>query len=279
MKKPILVPTDFTKVADTAINHAIHLAKAAQTDVYAVHIVEDRDDVEEGRKKMKELKAATKKRYDFKLETVLRIGSIKDDIADLALEIDAAMVVLGTSGLRGFQWIFGSGALKIGSHSRVPFIVVQEKEIAPNGYDDILVPLDLNKETKQKLSLVADAAKYFSSRVHLLSPHETDEFLFNQLDRNIKYASNYFEEKGIAHTVKISSRDSGDFDDAILEYAEELDVDLISIMNLPGSGIANLIGGNFVQNIITNKAHIPVLLLNPRSVSDFNIFSAYMGRG
>lgn len=279
MKKPILVPTDFTKVADTAINHAVHMAKAANTGVYAVHIVEDRDHVEEGRKKMKELKAATKARYDFKIETVLRIGTIKEDISDLALEIDAGLVVLGTKGLRGLQWIFGSDALKIGSHSRVPFIVVQEKEIAENGYDDILVPLDLNKETKQKLSLVADAAQYFNSRVHLLSPHETDEFLFNTLDRNMKYASNYFEEKGIEHTVKISSQDSGDFDDAIIEYAEELDVDLISIMNLPGVGLANLIGGNFVQNIIANRAHVPVMLLNPRKVSDFNIFSAYAGRG
>jgi len=279
MKKPILVPTDFTKVADTAINHAVHMAKAAGTSVYAVHIVDDRDKVEAGRKKLAELQSATQKRYNFKLETVLRIGSIKEDISDLALEIDAAMVILGTKGLRGFQWLFGGDALKIGSHSRVPFIVVQEKEIAENGYDDILVPLDLHNETKQKLSLVADAAQYFNSRVHLLSPHETDEFLVNTLDRNIKYASNYFEEKGIEHTVKISSEDSSDFDDAIVKYAEELDVDLISIMNLPGVGLANLIGGNFVQNIITNKAHVPVLLLNPRQVSDFNIFSAYAGRG
>lgn len=279
MKKPILVPTDFTKVSDTAINHAVHMAKAANTSVYAVHIVEDRDKVEAGRKQLKELKAATKERYDYKIETVLRIGSIKEDISDLALEINAGLVVLGTKGLRGFQWIFGSDALKIGSHSKVPFIVVQEKEISPNGYDDILVPLDLNKETKQKLSLVADAAQYFDSRVHLLSPHETDEFLFNTLDRNLKYAQNYFKEKGIEHTVKISEKDSSDFDDAILEYAEELDVDLISIMNLPGVGLANLIGGNFVQNIITNRSHVPVLLLNPRKISDFNIFSAYMGKG
>lgn len=279
MKKPILVPTDFTKVADVAVNHAVKMATAAKTGIYIVHIVEKRKKVAEAREKLAEVKAAVEARYGFSPETIVRVGEINEDIADLATELDSGLVVLGTKGLRGFQWIFGSDALKIGTESKVPFIVVQEKEISENGYDDILVPLDLNKETKQKLSLVADAAKYFDSRVHLLSPHEKDEFLFNKLDRNMKYASNYFSDKGIEHTIKISDKDSGDFDHAIIEYAEEIDVDLISIMNLPGIGLANLIGGNFVQNIITNRAHIPVLVLNPRRISDFNIFSAYMGAG
>ncbi len=276
MIKPILVPTDFTKVADVAVNHAVKVAKAAETGIYIVHIVEKRADVADARKKLNEIKEDISKSYGFKVDTVVRVGEIREDIADLAAELDAGLVMLGTKGLRGFQWIFGSDALRIGTESAVPFIVVQEKEIAENGYDDILVPLDLNKETKQKLSLVADAAKYFDSRVHLLSPHETDEFLFNKLDRNMKYASNFFSEKGITHTVKISEQDSRNFDEAIIEYAEEIDADLISIMNLPGIGLANLIGGNFVQNVITNRAHIPVLVLNPKRISDFNIFSAYM---
>ncbi|MCA1761469.1 MAG: hypothetical protein LC664_00510 [Flavobacteriales bacterium] len=72
---------------------------------------------------------------------------------------------------------------------------------------------------------------------------------------------------------------SDDFDEAIIEYANEIDADLISLMNLPGISLANLIGGNYVQNIITNEHHIPVLLLNPRQTGHVSIFSSYSGAG
>lgn len=154
-----------------------------------------------------------------------------------------------------------------------------DRSIRENGYDDIVVPLDLHKETKQKLSHVADMAKYFNSRVHIIIPGETDEFLKNTVDRNLKYAESFFEEMGIPSTSRISDRKSDDFDEAIMDYATEIDADLISIMNLPESSLANLIGGSYVQNIITNKAQIPVLVLNPKKVSNVSIFGAYVGIG
>jgi nucleotide-binding universal stress UspA family protein len=207
----------------------------------------------------------------------VRVGEIFEDIPELAAEINAALVVMGTSGLRGMQWFTGGRALRIVTNGKTPYIVVQKKVIGENGYDHIVVPLDLHKETKQKLSLVADAATYFNSTVHIISPGEKDEFLHNQLERNMNYASNFFKERGIAHTTKVSKKNSTDFDEAIIEYAEEINADLISIMNLPGLSLLNIIGGNFAQNIITNKAGIPSLVLNPKSTGNVSIFGAYLG--
>ncbi len=277
-KRPILVPTDFSEVADTALNHAVMLGKRAETDVYLAHIVEDKKNVDEGRKKLQKAKEEIQKEDNFEIKTLVRVGDILEDIGDLASELDAALVVMGTKGLRGLQWITGGGALRVVTGSKVPYIITQKKKIGPEGYDDILVPLDLHKETKQKLSLVADASVYFDSRVHILVPKERDEFLRNKLERNMKYASRFFEDKGIPYTTKISEYDSDDFDDGIIAYAKEIDVDLISIMNIPGISLLNLIGGNFVQNVITNDAQIPVLVLNPKEITHINIFGAYMGR-
>jgi nucleotide-binding universal stress UspA family protein len=88
---------------------------------------------------------------------------------------------MGTHGQHGWQHITGSHALKVITHSTIPFIVVQEKNIKETGYDDIVVPLDLSKETKQKLAYVANIATYFNSRVHLITPDESDEFLKRQV--------------------------------------------------------------------------------------------------
>ena len=260
------------------MNHAIKLARTAQADITLLHVVPKSGMLEEARTKLEIAKKRTKDEYGFDLNTVARVGTIFEDIGDLAEELEATMVVMGTHGLRGMQFVTGSRALKIVTSANTPFIIVQERKIRENGYDDIVVPLDLHKETKQKLSLVADMAKYFDSRVHIIVPGEKDEFLKNQIDRNLKFAEGFFEDQNIPHTTRVSER-KGDFDDAIIEYATEIDADLISIMNLPEISLANLIGGNYVQNIITNNAQIPAMLMNPRQVSNISIFGAYVGAG
>ncbi len=277
--KLILVPTDFTKVGQIALNHAIKVAKEIDARVNLLHIVPKSELLEEAKIKLKLAKEMAMDDYGFEIDVTARVGTIFEDIGDFAEEMDAVLVIMGTHGLRGLQFITGGRALRIVTSTTVPFIIVQEKEIGENGYDDIVVPLDLHKETKQKLSLVADMAKYFDSRVHLIVPGETDEFLHNQVMRNLKYAESFFDEENIKHTSKISEEKSDDFDEAITKYAAEIDADLISIMNLKESSLANLIGGNYVQNIITNKAHIPAMLLNPKRTGSVSIFGAYTGIG
>jgi nucleotide-binding universal stress UspA family protein len=185
---------------------------------------------------------------------------------------------MGTHGLRGMQFITGGRTLKIVTSANIPFIIVQEKEIEENGYDDIVVPLDLKKETKQKLSLVADMAKYFDSRVHLIVPSEEDEFLRNKISRNLKNSESFFTDMGISFNSRVASGEM-DFDDEIIEFAKEVNADLISLMNIPLISLANIIGGNYVQNLVTNKPQIAVMLMNPRKVSHLSIFGAYTGAG
>jgi nucleotide-binding universal stress UspA family protein len=276
--KLILVPTDFTKVGEAALNHAVKVAANAKAEVVLLHVVPKSDMLEEARTKLNIARERTLKENGFDIQTVARVGTIFEDIGDLAEELKATMVIMGTHGLRGMQFITGSRALRIVTSAKTPFIIVQERRIRENGYDDIVVPLDLHKETKQKLSLVADMAKYFDSRVHLIVPAESDEFLKNQIDRNLKYAESFFDDMKIPHSTRIGPS-KGDFDDAVIDYATEIDADLISIMNLPEIGLANLIGGNYVQNVITNKPQIPVLLMNPREVTNISIFGAYVGAG
>jgi len=277
--KIILVPTDFTPVAQNALTHAIVVAKNAHAKVNLIHIVPKHEMLEEAKEKLRLAKEMANTEHGANIEVTARVGTIFEDIGDLAEELDATMIIMGTHGMKGLQFITGSRALRVVTSASTPFVIVQEKGIGENGYDDIVVPLDLHKETKQKLSIVADMAKYFHSRVHIIVPKEKDEFLKNQVNRNLNYAESFFDEKKIPHTSKISDSDSDNFDKAIISYAEEIDADLISIMNLPEISLANLIGASYVQNVITNKPQIPVLLLNPKETTQVSIFGSYSGVG
>lgn len=267
-KSKILVPTDFTKVADVAMSHALKLAETTGAEIYLLHVVPKQSETEEARAKLEaEVERAKKLGTAIPLHKLVRVGSIFEDIGDAAAEIDASLIVMGTHGMRGMQFITGSRALRVIISSAVPFIVVQERGIKAGGYDSIVVPLDLHKETRQKLTLVADMAKTFGSKVHLITPKEEDEFLHNQLLNHLRFAKQYLEERGIPHDATIAEQDSGDFVKAVVDHAVKVDADLITIMNLAQGNIFGVLGVPYEQEIITNEAQIPVMCMNPRETS------------
>lgn len=261
--KKILVPHDFTKVGDIAVDHALLMGKTIGADVVVIHIIENKKQIAEARLKLEALKDRLRVEKGATIETICRIGNIFEDIDKAATEMEASLIIMGTHGLRGMQFLTGGRALKIVTESSVPFIIVQERTIRAHGYHRLVVPLDLHKETKQKLSLVTDIARYFGSKVYLVSPGETDEFLKNQLDRNIIYAKDYLESKNIPYEVEITETKSDGFVKSLLKYSAAVEADLICIMNFYDNSIMSIFNQNYEQQVITNEAQIPVLCVNP----------------
>ncbi|MCO6482986.1 MAG: universal stress protein [Flavobacteriales bacterium] len=263
--KRILVPTDFTKVADCAMNHGSAMATRMGAEMHLLHIVARQDDLDEARIKLNmEVERAKRLNDRIVIKPQLRVGSVYDEIGNAASEINAELVIMGTHGMRGMQFITGSRALRVITNGKVPFIVVQERNIREDGYRRIVVPMDLQKETRQKVALVADIARYFNSEVHVITPRETDEFLRNQLENNIRFAEQYFGERGVQLEATVADVDSSRFVDAVIRYAISVEADLITIMNLSRGNIFGVLGVPYEQEVITNEPMIPVMLVNPR---------------
>lgn len=263
-RKKLLVPYDFTDVADSAIEHALVTAKAVEAEVHVLHVVSKKDTIKEAKDKLdaavEKAKAASRVQ-GIHVEPHVRVGNIFDDISDVALEIGVELIFMGTHGAHGWQHITGSHALKVVTNSPTPFIIVQESKIDINGYNDIVVPLDLEKETKQKLTLVANMAKYFNSKVHVIIPDETDEFLKHTIKANIIFANKFFGDRGIQCTTTLAP--SSGFEKEVVKHAIKVNGDLIAIMNTQKNQLLGAWGSNHEQYIITNDAKIPTLILNP----------------
>ena len=257
--KIFIVPHDFTHVADIALEHALATAKIVSGKILILHVVSKEKEIKSAEGKLE----ALIKQLDTTIEIIpfVRIGNIFDDIGDFAAEHHADLIFMGTHGRHGWQHLTGSHALKVITHSNVPFIVVQEKHIKKTGYDEIVVPLDLNKETKQKLAYVANIATYFKSKVHVITPDESDEYLKHQVQANIKFATRFFNERSIDITTKVVP--ASGFDKEVVRHAASLDADLIAIMNLNQNNLFGAITANYEQYIITNDAQIPTLIVNP----------------
>ena len=166
---------DFTPVSDIALEHAIVVGKAFDSEILLLHIIGSKKEMTDARLRMEAWKEKAEGNYPHKVSTAVRIGSIFEDIDDVAVEQDANLVIMGTHGLKGMQFLTGGRALRIVTNCSTPFIITQERGIKDTGYDDIVVPLDLHQDTKQKLSTVAEMAKYFKGRVHIINTTESNK--------------------------------------------------------------------------------------------------------
>jgi nucleotide-binding universal stress UspA family protein len=264
-QKTFIVPHDFTTVAEIALQHAIATAKPLNAVVQLIHVVSKESQIQDALAQLTQV-IENHAADGVALVPNVRIGSIFEDIGAFAAEHQAELIFMGTHGAHGWQHITGSHALKVVTSSQVPFIIVQEKSVKATGYDSIVVPMDLHKETKQKLSIVANLAKYFNSKVHVVTPDETDEFLRHQVISNITFSESFFKDRNIEMTSAIVSR-SG-FDKEVVKYAVSVDADLIAIMNLNRSNFLSALTTNYEQYIITNDALIPTLIVNPIQIGN-----------
>jgi nucleotide-binding universal stress UspA family protein len=263
MGTKLLVPTDFTEVAHTAIQHAVKLGEIIKAEIILLNVVKDKEDVTDATKKLKVEEQYAKSIFEnTNIKSIVRVGNIFDDIGDAASEVGANLIFMGTHGASGWQKVTGSYALKVITNSSVPFIVVQDEMMKDSGYDSIVVPLDLNKETKQKLEIVGSVAHYFDSEVHLITPRESDEFLRNKLKANLIWAKKYLTNKQVKCSTHVAEKGTK-FIDEIAKLSKEVDADLISIMNLQNNSLMGILGSSYQQEIITNKQKVPVLCMNP----------------
>jgi nucleotide-binding universal stress UspA family protein len=267
MNTKLLVPTDFSEVAQSAMQHAIKFSEIINADVVLLHVVSSRDEVEEAKEKLsKEITLGNSISNSCNLISFVRIGNIFEDIGDVAAELGISLIFMGTHKASRWQKLVGSRAIKVISSSPVPFIVTQEKLMNFSGYDNIVVPLDLNVETKQKLELVAKIAHYFDSQVHLLTNDDSDEFIKTKLKANQVWASNYLESKDIKNSSHLVDQDDS-LTEGIFKLSKEVDADLIAIMNLEDETVLGLYENTFQEEIVANDLKVPVLCVNPHPVT------------
>ncbi len=262
----IMVASDFTPVSDNAIDHALKLASVSKAEVFVLHVARELAEVNTAKLKLGQ-QIENRNPGDVETHVVVKIGNFISEIGVAAAEVGAQLIMMGTHGPKGLiQNLVGGDAMKVVSHSEKPFIVVQEKGIKDSGYDDIVVPLDMTEDSKQKLDEVADIAKYFNSKVHIIAKHESDKGLYVKLKNNVIFAKKYFSEKNMEMAITITEPKT-DFEKEIIKYAKENDADLIAIINsLNWNIFGSLFASRREEQIITNKEQIPVLCVNPIDV-------------
>lgn len=259
----ILIPWDFTPVAEYALQHGFKFAeKAKSKKISLVHIIKADKEYDEAYKKLEQVASDSRGKNGIEVEAIVRKGSIFTTIGEVASEVDAELVVMGTHGLRGMQKLTGSWALKVIVSSKVPFVVVQEP---PNETDfkDIVFPIDFKKENKEKLGWVSYFYNYFSPKFHIIKPNTTDVGFIKRIKANIAFARKIMDSKNVDYEIH-TAEGKKNFPIEIMDFASDINADLILILSTKNIGFTDYVIGAQEQYIIANSSKIPVMVINPR---------------
>ena len=264
MQKSLLVPIDFTEVTENALIYAIPLAKRLEAGVILLNYAKSKSEVDQSKEK---LDALAKKHADsgVSITSYAEVGGIKS-MGSFAKDNNAGLIVMGTHGLKGIQYLVGSKALTVIANSEVPFVVVQnlpEKQ----SFNEIVVPIDFVSEEKVVLGSASKFAKALGARLRIIAAHYKDESLAEKVRLNLSFAKRFLKGGDVPFAIDVVPGKQS-FEDEIMEFAKSIDADLIGLVNHREDGYKNLFGKNFDQNILTNDLKIPVFIFTAKKVSD-----------
>ncbi len=170
---------------------------------------------------------------------------------------------MSTHGGSGFEELFiGSNAFKIASSSSCPVITIRKK--VPKAIKNIILPLDHTVETRQKVPFTGLIAEKFKSKVHVVTVSSTDlPDIRSKLKDYQSQVCTWLKKHEIEY--EIADLTGSNITDEIIEYAEKVNADLISIMTEQLKSLSNILLGSFAHQMI-NKSEIPVLLSPTRQI-------------
>jgi len=286
----ILVPIGFTNQSLVALQQAVIVAKHTNSELFLLSVVEvpttlqkifsDYEDKQKQFKyKLRENLVELSNKYCEGVSNVkclISSGKIYEEITDIAESIGASLIVMGTDGTpKDIKKKFiGSNANKVVRSAPCPVITIKGKSIS-DSCELIALPLDLNKETREKVTNAIQFARLFKSEIRAFSVSYTndDEATKNKLNITLSQVCEFITSKGVkcsTELVEISS--SASFSGSIVKYTKDVYADLIMIMTKGEENLdLNFLGSNARKLI--NKSDIPVMSIRPSAKKDTSSFT------
>ena len=276
----ILVPTDFSKEAETALQTAVLLAKKIGGHLQILHVLEvgQRNSinvsggpsnertmtesvlVHEGLKGAQESLERSVKLHDLVTQGVdydlsIRLGNPFRKILECIDNKDIDLVVMGSKGAWGYSEVLvGSNTEKVVRNAPCPVLTV--KSVTPeSAFSSIVLPTEGKTHDKKILPAVKELQSLFDSKLHLVYVNTRRNF---KPDTVIKPQLRAFAEENGLTNFSIHVYSDFSAEDGIRFFAEEIDAGMIAAGTHAHFGFARLIQGSVSEGLV-NHAQRPVL--------------------
>ncbi len=275
----ILVPIGFSEQSIIALGQAFNLAKIKNSDVVLLSVIEGQSMIEslflddksdelkaKVKSKLEDIASVYSSKYGVDVDTMVAKGRVYEEVNKVADMISADLIVMGTNGVNSKSKFIGSNAEKVVRLSKCPVITIKGKSHR-DGCENIILPLDLEKQTKEKVTYALEYARYWDATIRIVSVVLRDNNeVRSKLIKNIKQVEQFILDAGVKCTSEIvegeKKRTLGDF---VFDYEKKFDADMIMIMTKKEElTLSNNI--SVTARYIINNSDIPVMSIRPKEV-------------
>lgn len=279
----VLVPYDFGPKAKTALQEAIKVADFIKGQIYLLSVLQssnfftelfksEKQQREERRhveNKLKEVILETRKTYHGDIRYIVEHGSPAEVILEQAQIRNAQYIIMGkmSSTVSAFHFI-GPLTMHIIASAPCPVITVGENSIENGRFDNILLPIDLSKQTLEKINAAISWAKYYKSTVHLVGVVKRGTNLVSsRLVKKLEKAKWVIEQEGIKVTAQAYIEDERPIEEVILTHGKSVNADIMMIMTHQELSLTDNYIGAVAQNMI-KKSEIPTLSFTSKAITN-----------
>jgi nucleotide-binding universal stress UspA family protein len=282
--KNFIVPVDFSPESFNGLKMALLFSWKQQVKIQMIYVLQKITD-SENQSTDKEYQNAEEKfrsiineyspqlGHQSSLEYIIARGRVYQEVVNMAEQTPDSVITASTHGASGFQEFFiGSNAFRIISATDKPVITLR-KNYCPADISRIVLPIDLSAGSRQKVPFTTELAKLFGAVVYVVGIHKSrSKQAVKKIRSYTSQVAGYVEGKVHCENNEIFGENVPDM---LINYANTIKADLISITTEQSSGLS-LIMGNTAHQIL-NKAEIPVLCLTPRHMTKSGSFASMGG--
>lgn len=276
--KKILVPTDFSKTAQIAVDVASDIAKKANAELILLHVVEEASgssfnitgevDVSTGwedriftMKLIERSKKQMAKLFDgvkangLKVKQEMRLGTAFHGMRDIIAEQKVDLVVMGTAGHSKMEeMIIGSNTEKVVRHAKCPVLTVHKKPTTTD-FKNIVYATAMGRDEEVFSRIVRRTQQLYDSTIHLVRINTPGNF---QRDAVIRKYMEDFARKLQLKNFTINIFNDLTEEEGIIYFSESVDADLIAMATHGRTGFAHVLAGSIAEDVVSHSKR-PVL--------------------
>ena len=190
--KTVIAPVDFSDASANALLFSAELAKRASAPLVVVNILQEAEDEEVAKEKLKDIELDLKKSYGLKCEALIARGELVASMQKIIATHKPDLIVMGTKGASGLKRILiGSNTVNVIAKTTVPVLVIPEvarfENFLMKGKNGIVLATDLDAiENDAALDLLKEIALLIiEPKIKVLSvrPKNTDIDYMKRMER------------------------------------------------------------------------------------------------
>lgn len=269
--KRIIVPTDFSECAMSALKIAAKVADKIDAVITLVHAYElpvygftggkvMYDGKQIGKIKeeihhelgriakmdfIKKYKVETHLLPDFKIEDIVTHKTLKT----------ADLVVMGTNGASGIRELIGSNAERIIRKSISPVLVVREGNEKKFNPKNIVFASSFYGEVYERFPKVKSFAEMYGAKIHLLNINTPKDFMTTEYSENLMIS---FKEKFKLKDVSMNVYNDESVEDGVINFCKRIKADMLVLETHGRTGLNHILNGSIAEDVV-NHISIPLL--------------------